>query len=147
MSTHYHSEAWRKAREQEIVDSQANPNKVLTLRFLKDAAGWYAEVPNHTRAQNSMVAGADKLIEHFAHGDNCVTLQFRTVAAPKSSSLGEPIFHLKRIAHDAWGGTYVALGLSVIPLPAWLCNVTETVLGEHPKDIWVYEAINSKVEL
>lgn len=137
--SHYNDESWRKAKEQEIVDAQARPDALLSLTFKKDAQGWYAVVPKHTRAQNAMVAGADTLIERLSGGRDEVTMRFRTVEAPKGSSLGEPLFRLKRIVHDAFGATYLTFGLGVIPLPAWLCDVTESVLGEHPKNIWVYE--------
>ena len=38
-----------------------------TLRFFKQGTEWYADVPNHTLAQNRMVAGADTLLESMAH--------------------------------------------------------------------------------
>ena len=39
-----------------------------TMRFFKDGTEWYADVPNHTLAQNRMVAGADVLLESMANG-------------------------------------------------------------------------------
>ena len=143
---HYRNEAWRKAKEQEIVDLQANPETLIELKFESDGNSWAAEVPEHTRAQNLMVAGADRVIEHFAEGDNEVTMGFRTVEPPKGKGPKgadgqplKPIFTMRRIEHDAWGATYLVFGLTAIPVPAWICNVTETVLGEHPKQILVYK--------
>lgn len=135
MNGHYHDEAWRKSREEEIVARQTDPEALLELTFFKDAGGWYADVPEHTRGQNQMVLGADRIIEHFAAGGNKVTVKFRTVP---TDALGKPPVRLKRVEHDAFGATYFVFGLARVPFPAWLCNVTETVLGEHPKDIWVY---------
>jgi len=45
-----------------------------TLSFTRDALGWAAEVQGHTRAQNSMVLGADRLCEHLSAGHNHVTI-------------------------------------------------------------------------
>lgn len=135
---HYNDESWRKVKEQEVVDSQACPDALLSLTFKKDDQGWYADVPEHTRAQNAMVAGADGVIERMAQGKSEVTIKFRTVAPPESGPLGKALAHMKRVEHDSFGATYLVFGLSKIPVPAWLCNVTETVLGEHPKNIWIY---------
>ena len=149
---HYESEAWRKAKEQEIVDYQSNPEALIELKFESDGHSWAAVVPEHTRAQNLMVAGADRVVNHFAQGDNEVTMFFRTVEPPKGhgpkderGELIKPIFTMRRIEHDACGATYLVFGLTAIPAPAWICNVTETVLGDHPKKIIVYKTEHRKV--
>lgn len=48
------------------IDNQVVKNK--ELRFYKEGAEWFADVPEHTQAENRMVAGADVLIESFANG-------------------------------------------------------------------------------
>ena len=143
---HYKNAEWRMAKEREIVNAQANPEKMLELRFFKDGDGWFADVPEHTQSENRMVMGADALIDRFAEGAPEVTMRFRTVEPPsghgprgKNGELLEPIFKMHRIEHDPFGASYLVTGLTRLPLPAWICNVTETVLGEHPKNIFVYE--------
>ena len=137
---HYQSKEWRERKEKELTERQtADPQMMLTQRFLKDASGWYADVPEHTRSQNAMVAGADRFVEELAGGSDSVTVRFRTVEPPKGDGpKGKPLFTLRRIEHDAWGATYLVFGVGAMPVPAWVCNVTETVLGDHPKRIYIY---------
>lgn len=138
MGTHYHTKEWMGEKAREISMLQWDSNKLLELWFKKDEHGWYAIVEGHTRAQNAMVAGADTLIEKLANGSDAVCIRFRTEKPGEGSKLGKPIATLKRIEHDAFGATYLVFGLGAISRPAWLCNVTETVLGEHPKRIYIY---------
>ena len=134
---HYQSAEWRKAEEQRLLVKQRdNPKWKKKLKFIRDGAGWYADVAGHTRAQNAMVAGADNFLDRVSMGDDTVTVAFRTL---KSEECGKPICTLRRVEHDRFGAAYLAFGLTVIPLPVWICNVTETVLGEHPKRIYVYD--------
>ena len=107
-----------------------------TLRFFKQGTEWYADVPNHTLAQNRMVAGADTLLESMAHGG-------REVCVCMSADVEDPDAYrikMKRIEHDPWGATYLAqLRGCALPRPAWLCNVTHDVFGgEHPKVIYIH---------
>lgn len=143
--SHYKSEAWRQAKEREITERQSDVGAYVELSFYKDGGNWYADVPEHTQSQNQMVCGADALLERFAEGGNRVSVKMRTVAAPEDGPLGRPAIHLHRIMHDPYGATYVTRDFGWIPRPAWLCNVTETVLGEHPKDIWIYEISHGRV--
>ena len=91
------------------------------LRFYKEDGEWYADVAEHTQAENRMVAGADALIESFARGGN----EVRIVLSAD---------------HDAWGATYLAhIKGFLLPRPAWLYNVTHTVFGgEHPRTIYIH---------
>ena len=86
-----------------------------TLRFFKQGTEWYADVPNHTLAQNRMVAGADTLLESMAHGG-------REVCVCMSADVEDPDAYrikMKRIEHDPWGATYLAqLRGCALPRPA-----------------------------
>ena len=106
------------------------------LRFYKDGDGWFADVAGHTQSQNRMVAGADKLIERFAGGRD----EVRVLLSADISDPDEYQIKLHRIEHDFSGATYWVSGgkrFATIPV-AWLCNVTHTVFGEHPKDIYIH---------
>ena len=106
------------------------------LRFYKDGDGWFADVAGHTQSQNRMVAGADKLIERFAAGKD----EVRVLLSADISDPDEYRIKLHRIEHDFCGATYWVSGgerFAAIPV-AWLCNVTHTVFGEHPKDIYIH---------
>lgn len=116
------------------IDNQVVKNK--ELRFYKEGAEWFADVPEHTQAENRMVAGADVLIESFANGGNEVRIVL-------SADIDDPDpyqIRLKRIEHDCWGATYLAhIKGCLLPRAAWLCNVTHTVFGgEHPKTIYIH---------
>ena len=105
------------------------------LRFYKSGDGWFADVPQHTQAQNRMVAGADTLLESMAQGTSEVNVVL-------SADIDDPDAYqikMSRIEHDPWGATYLAkIKGCALPRPAWLCNVTHTVFGEHPKTIYIH---------
>lgn len=134
--SHYLTEEEQSVKEAEILSAQQDQHYAISLVFHKDEAGWYAEVPTHTRSENAMVAGADVVIGRMAQGDNTVEVKFRTI---ESKALVKPLCWMKRILHDRFGGTYLVHGVSLIPFPAWLCCVTHDVTGEHPERIYVYE--------
>ena len=134
--SHYLTKEEIEAKTAEVERLQENQDYCLSLVFHKDAQGWAAEVPTHTRSENAMVAGADIAIGRMAQGDNTLELKFRT---KESVTLGKPVATMTRFLHDRFGGTYLVHGLSAIPFPAWLCCVTHDVTGEHPKKIFVHE--------
>lgn len=134
--SHYLTEEEINVKTAEINRLQDDPDYCITLVFHKDAGGWYAEVPTHTRSENAMVAGADIVVGRMAQGDNTVEVKFRTI---ESCTKPDPIFVMKRFLHDRFGGTYFVHGVTAIPFPAWLCCVTHDVTGEHPERIYVHE--------
>ena len=134
--SHYLTNEEIKARTAEVNRLQEDQDYCLSLTFHKDAEGWAADVPTHTRGENAMVAGADIAIERLAQGDNTLELKFRTV---ESTTLRNPVATMTRFLHDRFGGTYLVRGLSLIPFPAWLCCVTHDVTGEHPMKIYIHE--------
>jgi hypothetical protein len=134
--SHYLTNEEIEARTAEVNRLQEDQDYCLSLTFHKDAAGWAADVPTHTRGENAMVAGADIAIGRMAQGDNTLEVRFRTV---ESATLPKPIATMTRFLHDRSGGTYLVRGLSFIPFPAWLCCVTHDVTGEHPKKIYIHE--------
>ena len=134
--SHYLTAEEREIKVREINKLEEDPNYLITLTFHKDASGWYAEVPTHTRGENAMVAGADIVVARMAAGDNTVEVKFRT---SKSETLTKPLCTLRRIEHDPCGGTYLVSGMTLLPFPAWLCNVTHDVTGEHPVHMYVHK--------
>ena len=118
---------------EKINDNTSIRNKVL--RFYKDGGGWFADVAGHTQAQNRMVAGADTLIEGFANGGT----EVRVVVSADVDDPAPYRVKMTRIEHDPWGATYLAkIEGCALPRPAWLCNVTHTVFGEHPRTIYIH---------
>lgn len=135
--SHYLTAEERQTKEKELSMTQKDQNYTISLVFHKDARGWYAEVPTHTRGENAMVMGADVVIERMAHGDNTVEIKFRT---QESKTLGSPFIWMSRMGHiTGWGAMYNVHGLTRIPFPAYLCDVTHDVMGEHSDMIYVYE--------
>ncbi len=115
----------------------------VTLVFYREEGAWYADVPGHTQAENRMVAGADRLIESFDQGGGRITVRLSADVAHPASYL----IRLHRIEHDPFGATYwVSSGnapdaprIAFAALPvAWLCTVTHSVFGEHPRDIFIH---------
>ena len=107
-----------------------------SLRFYRSGTEWFADVPQHTKSENQMVAGADTLLEEFSNGSNEVFVVL-------SSDIPNPAewkLHLHLVEHDKFGATYKvkAAGQDGTQL-AWLCNVMHTVFGgEHPTDIYIH---------
>lgn len=111
------------------------------LRFYKDAGNWYADVPQHTKAQNQMVAGADALLESVADGGS----EVKTVLSSDVKNPDKWLLKLHIVEHDKYGATYSvkANGRSGFRL-AWICNVAHTVFGgEHPTEIFVHSITNN----
>ena len=106
------------------------------LRFYRSGTEWFADVPQHTRAENQMVAGADTLLEEVSDGADEVFV----VLSSDIPDPGECKLHLHRVAQDKCGATYKvkAAGQDGVQI-AWLCNVMHTVFGgEHPTDIYIH---------
>lgn len=133
--SHYLNKQERADKTALLLKKQQNPKFDIRLRLLKDDHGWYADVPSHTRSENAMVSGADKLCDLMAGGGNELIVRFRTVKDPNRKALCT----LVRFTHiTGVGATYLANGLSIIPFPVYLCDVTHNIVGEHPRRIWVY---------
>ena len=106
------------------------------LRFYRMGDEWFADVPQHTREENQMVAGADTLLDEVSGGAN----EVKVVLSSDVENPGEWKLHLHLVEHDRYGATYkvTAAGQSGSQL-AWLCNVMHTVFGgEHPTDIYIH---------
>ena len=110
--------------------------EMRSLRFYRSGAEWFADVPQHTQAENQMVAGADTLLDEVSGGSD----EVKVVISSDIANPSEWKLHLHLVEHDKYGATYkvVAAGREGFHL-AWLCNVAHTVFGgEHPKDIYVH---------
>ena len=117
-----------------------------TIRFFKISdgpeRGWFADVPNHTLAENEMVAGSDVFLEavdYLTGGDGEVQITVSDDNAP-----GEFLAKLTRKQHDDAGATYKLGGphpkrYGVTGVELWICNVTHDVLGEHPETIYLHQ--------
>ena len=117
-----------------------------TVRFFKIAegreAGWYADVPGHTQAENEMVAGSDTFLEEVnalsgGRGEVRITLS-------DDNAAGNFLAKLNRKNHNQWGATYVLSGPlaerhDAVGFELWICNVTHDVLGEHPRSIYIHD--------
>ena len=113
------------------------------ITFYKENSTWYADVKEHSKEENEMVAGADVFLDIVSNGNNTISFDVCDAIYPKAKYL------FKRIAHDDYGATYQVLGkhkdapglssaanlLGIENEQLWLCNVVHTVLGEHPEYI------------
>lgn len=117
-----------------------------TIRFFKinDGlnAGWYADVPGHTLAENQMVSGSDTFLEGV---DSILGHRGEVVATVAESLEGISTPFLARLdmrSHNQWGATYMLSGpmaeqYGAVGFEMWICNVTHDVLGEHPRSIFI----------
>ena len=112
------------------------------ISFYKKRKCWYAEVPEHTEAQNLMVSGADVLCETMAVGKKRVTVSFLSGDGDHKPTKGA-IVSLQKVSQTAYGATYSLQSADNnirIPDKCWLCNVTKTVCnGSHPDWIDIME--------
>lgn len=135
--SHYLTPEEQKRKEAEVLAAQRDQRFMLTLTFHRDEGGWAAVVPTHTRSENAMVAGADVVVDRMAQGDDTVEVRFRTV---ESAVLPRPLITLTRLLHrNGYGAEYLVSGVAPIPFPAYLCDVTHDVTGDHPAKLFVYE--------
>ena len=119
------------------------------IRFYKDNQKWYADVPQHTKAENIMVFGSDAFLEclsWYLEVKNRKRIHDITITITDEKPK-DYLFHLLRYAHNGYGANY-----SIIPSidgekykmnvdKLWLCNVMHTVFQEHPKDIYITEIL------
>lgn len=119
---------------------------IRTIRFFKikegPEAGWYADVPNHTLAENEMVAGSDTFLEEVDQKtDNDGEVH---ITCSDNNETGSFLAKLLIKNHNQFGATYILAGPmaekhDAVGYELWICNVTHDVLGEHPKSIYIHE--------
>lgn len=125
------------------------------VKFFKQDGNWYADIPNHTLAENEMVMGADVALDFISKGGDVVYL---TLSDDDNS---HPLLILHLTLHDDEGATYVPYGplynefvnqifngnsvSEEFPLTVWICNVTHDVFGEHPEYIYVTKVDNGSL--
>ena len=115
-----------------------------TIRFFKinegPEAGWYADVPNHTLAENEMVAGSDIFLEEVDKmTDNDGEVH---ITCSDNNEAGNFMAKLLMKNHNQFGATYILTGPlaekhHAVGFKLWICNVTHDVFGEHPKSIYI----------
>ena len=123
----------RKGKEKKMKNE-------IELSFYKKRTCWYAEVPEHTEAQNQMVSGADVMCEIMAAGHRRVTVN----AVAHLGDGQKTIVSLHKVEQSQYGATYEISGADGLGLPdrCWLCNVTRTVFGgTHPDEIHVISIV------
>lgn len=107
----------------------------IHLRFYKKNGRWYADVPNHTEAENEMISGSDVLLDRLARNKSEVHLCITN--NPRMAD-----FVLIRDYHNECGADYVVFGSNrcddLSKMKCWIGNVTHTVFGEHPEVIMVH---------
>ena len=114
------------------------------VNFYNDDCHWYAEVPEHIKAENIMVGGADAFLEQaFNHFGNTNSWQKILSIVITDYQERNSLFRLAMTSHNQHGAYYRVDTLStkvygVITVDTvWLCNVVHTVCGEHPKEIYI----------
>lgn len=119
-----------------------------TIRFFRINegvnAGWYADVPNHSLAENQMVSGSDTFLEEVDKILGGRGEVFIDVSDSFDVSGTPFIAKLSMRSHNQWGATYVLGGPLARQYDAegfelWICNVTHDVLGEHPRSIYIFD--------
>lgn len=97
------------------------------IKFYKENNRWYADVPNHTQADNEMVAGSDDFLEYISKGNSeiCVNIT--------DNAHDDHYATLYLLEHNEVGGTYIIRSndSQIDKQQVWICNVTHDVLGEH----------------
>ena len=73
-----------------------------SLRFYRSGAEWFADVPQHTQAENQMVAGADTLLDEVSGGSD----EVKVVISSDIANPSEWKLHLHLVEHDKYGATY-----------------------------------------
>jgi len=110
------------------------------LEFFKQDGRWYADVPEHTLDENEMILGSDEFLEKISRGNERIAMEFSTDSADSY------LVKLSMSSHDEDGAEYLMSGPFIdaieeggvtLPLTIWICNVTHTVLGEHPDVIYI----------
>ena len=114
------------------VDDSFLDIMIKEIRFFKQDGIWYADVPEHTLEENEMVAGSDRFLDDISCNSNEVIMRIST-EEPES----DYVAHLKMIEHDSVGASYKVISALEVPEKVWICNVTHTVLGEHPENIYI----------
>lgn len=119
---------------------------IKTIRFFKinegPEAGWYADVPNHTLAENEMVAGSDTFLEEVDQmTDNDGEVH---ITCSDNNEAGNFMAKLLMKNHNQFGATYILTGPmaekhDAVGNELWICNVTHDVLGEHPRSIYIHD--------
>ena len=118
---------------------------ISTIRFFKISEGlekgWYADVPNHTLAENEMVAGSDtflEIVDRMTNNDGEVY-----ITCSDNNESGSFMAKLLMKNHNQFGATYILNGPmaekhDAVGYELWICNVTHDVLGEHPRCIYIH---------
>ena len=108
---------------------------IYTYEFYKENGLWYIDFPAYIEAGGKkadllMVAGADTMLEKLSDGKR-VKLTFSADDLPGAS------IKLTKIIGDPFGATYKTNRKDITRF-VWLCNVTKVVMGNHPKNIFIY---------
>jgi len=105
-----------------------------TYKFIKENNKWYIDLPNWIGSKSSlqMVAGADKLLDLIAKGDDSVLL----LVSLKNYDGANHIKKLKNCLFN--GANYYCEYYDNIKInhKFWLCNVTKYLFNQFPNNIY-----------
>ena len=112
----------------------------IDVVLVRDNAGWYADVPGHTRDENELVGDTAEALDVILNNRKG-RWRFKIYVGTKKSP-EDFLMHLTLIKHDQFGGTYKIVSRKgskngMLGFNVWLCNVTHDALGGHPKDFYI----------
>ena len=116
-------------------------DKYRIIRFYRDECGWFADIPNHTKDENEMVAGSDKLLEMLYSSFPCTNDEIKIMV---SDRVKREHAVLNKISEDHEGAVYsIDLGflgrvLDIQDESCWMCEVLKDVFGKYPKHIYIH---------
>lgn len=101
-----------------------------TFKFNKEGSLWYIDLPEWKGDKKDllMVAGADKLLDRFAHGHKSVNM---TVS--EENPMDESFEKMTKMVETPPFGGAVYLTKH---WPIWLCKVTEFIFGKMPNTLY-----------
>lgn len=113
-----------------------------SIEFYREDGQWYADIPNHTKEENEMVAGADIFLD-FVSYHLCCHHDRIIIMVSDDNEGGRFDMKLIRKHHDDAGATYVVTGEMAKMIHCegqelWLCNVAHDVFGDHPESIYIH---------
>jgi hypothetical protein len=112
-----------------------------TLRFEKDANGWFVVLPEWEgdKWELQMVAGADIMLDVLSEDTSEVSLQINT---KKKKSKGDYLELIEFNPNNtSQGATYNYMSDGKAVRTVWLCHVAHFVFDEFPKTIYIEKVI------
>ncbi len=110
------------------------------IRFYRSGTEWFADVPQHTKAENQMVAGADTLLEEVSDGaDEVFVVLSSDIPNPDEWKL-----HLHIVEHDKFGATYKVKAAGQEGVQIRISTSTQLPQNDHKRAIWRQKTTTKK---